>query len=245
MRNPRSSYFALISGRARDALISLLSTLDDLSRDTLRTGNAEPAFKCVIGQVLSHRRYIRQSRQAGCGRHCQSTHLAAPDLWNRIGRGCELHVHLTADNIRQGECDTTIWHVDHLNTGHRLEEFSGQMADRADALRSQVDFSGVCFGVGDELGNRRHRKRWFHDHHEARLVEQSDRRSVAYDVVGQLVVPARGGRVRNREEEKRVAVGTRADGLGSAESGSPSRSVFHDEWLTEAFRKPLAVQSTV
>src|SRR5262249_57689998 len=26
MRNPRSSYFALISGRARDALISLLST---------------------------------------------------------------------------------------------------------------------------------------------------------------------------------------------------------------------------
>ena len=41
--------------------------------------------------------------------------LAAPDLWNRIGRGCELHLHLTADNIRQGECDATIWHVNHLN----------------------------------------------------------------------------------------------------------------------------------
>src|SRR5262245_53036510 len=119
------------------------------------------------------------------------------------------------------------------------------MTDRADALRPYIDLSRVCFGVGDKLGNRRHRKRWFHHHHETRLVEQSDRRSVVYDVVGQLVVPARGGRVRNREEEKRVAVGTRAYGLGSAESGSTSRSVFHDEWLTEAFRKPLAVQSTV
>src|SRR5262249_12686158 len=153
--------------------------------------------------------------------------------------------HLTADNIRQGECDTTIRHVDHLNTGHRLEEFSGQMADRADALRSQVDFSGVCSGVGDELGNRRHRKRWFHHHHEARLVEQSDRRSVVYDVVGQLVVPARGGRVRNREEEKRVAGGTRAYRLGIAESGSPSLSISHEDWQARTIRKTLEVQSTV
>ena len=108
--------------------------LDDLSREILGHGNAEPAFKCVIGQVLSHGRYIRQSRQAGRGGHRQGTDLATPDLWNRIGRGCKLHVHLTVDNIRQGECDATIWHVNHVDAGHRLEEFSRQMTDRADAL---------------------------------------------------------------------------------------------------------------
>src|SRR5262249_31911647 len=86
MRNPRSSYLALISARARDALISLLSTSTISARNILGPGNADPAVKCVIGQVLSHGRYIRQSRQAGRGGHRQSTDLAAPDLWNRIGR---------------------------------------------------------------------------------------------------------------------------------------------------------------
>src|SRR5262245_7790516 len=133
MRSPRSSYFALISDRARDALISLLST-STISGEILGPGNAEPAFKCVIWQVLGYGRYIGQSRQAGRGGHCQGTDLAAPDLWNRIGRGCKLHVHLTADNIRQGQCDATIWHVNHVDAGHRLEEFSRQMTDRADAL---------------------------------------------------------------------------------------------------------------
>src|SRR5262245_56827955 len=76
----------------------------------------------------------RQCRRASHGGHRQSTDLPAPDLRDRIGRGRELHMHLTADNIGQSEGGATVGYVYHVDAGHRFEEFSGKMPDRADAL---------------------------------------------------------------------------------------------------------------
>src|SRR5262245_13083580 len=53
----------------------------------------------------------RQCRRASHGGHRQSTDLPAPDLRDRIGRGRELHMHLTADNIGQSEGGATVGYV--------------------------------------------------------------------------------------------------------------------------------------
>src|SRR5215468_2714392 len=115
MRNPKSSYFALISDRARDALISLLRT------STISAGiflGRQCRASCQMrNRASTQPRSVHQAEPASGSRRTPPKHaLGPPDLWNRIGRGCELHLHLTADNIRQGECDATIWHVDYVNT---------------------------------------------------------------------------------------------------------------------------------
>src|SRR5215831_1812356 len=79
---------------------------------------------------------------------------AWPPLICGIGRVRELHVHLTTDEIGQGESGAPIGHVDHVEAGHRREEFPSEMSDRAYALRSHIDLSRVCSGICDELGNR-------------------------------------------------------------------------------------------
>ena len=46
-----------------------------------------------------------------------------------------------------------IRHVQHVDAGHHLEQFAGEMRRRADAARGHVEFARMRLGIGDEFGN--------------------------------------------------------------------------------------------
>jgi hypothetical protein len=148
-------------------------------------------------------------------------------------------MHLPADDIGESERAAAIRHVHHVDAGHRLEQFSGEVTDRTDALRSQVDLSRVRLGIGDELGNGLRWKRRIDHHHIARAKQRGDRSNIANDSVGQVAVEAIVDRVRYRDEEQRVAVGRRSNRLGRADVSAAARSAIHDEGLPEPLREPL------
>src|SRR5215471_14505070 len=48
---------------------------------------------------------------------------------------------------------STIWHVDHVDAGHHLEELAREVGYTSIAARRHVDFARIGLGIGDELGN--------------------------------------------------------------------------------------------
>ena len=89
-----------------------------------------------------------------------------------------------------------IWHVDHVDAGHHLEQFAGDMGRRSVAGRRHVDLARIGLGIGDELGNGLGRNRWI-DHHDIGHADDAcDRRDVADEIEIELVVERRVDRVR-------------------------------------------------
>ena len=75
-----------------------------------------------------------------CGR--RRHHYVKPDL------------NLTANQIRRHRCAAAIWDVYHVDAGHELEQFAGQMRRRACAERRHSDLAGIGLGVRNQLGHR-------------------------------------------------------------------------------------------
>src|SRR6516165_8887675 len=67
-------------------------------------------------------------------------------------------LHLSGDQIGYQLTSATIGHVNHVDTGHHLEQLAGDVRHGSAARRRHVDFAGIGLGIGDELGNRLGRK---------------------------------------------------------------------------------------
>jgi hypothetical protein len=98
----------------------------------------------MSGSVLRARR----------GGYCERAQPASPNILYRRDSAGEHDLHLPSKQI--GECGpaTTMGHVYHVDAGHHLKQFAGQMCSCADAGRHHIELAGVALGVGDELGNR-------------------------------------------------------------------------------------------
>ena len=121
--------------------------------------------------------------------------------------GVEHHLHLPAEQIGQRGRRAAIGHVQHVDAGHHLEQLAGDMWPWFRCRPRHVDLAGICFGVGDELGNGLGRNRRIHLHDIGHAHDAGDRRNVANEIEIELVVERRVDRVRRSDQEERVAVG--------------------------------------
>ncbi len=85
---------------------------------------------------------------------------AEPERQTRAVRGDQISHYLTS---------ATIGHMNHVDTGHHLEQLAGHMGRAPDAGRPHADFGRIGLGIGDELKNRLGWNGWI-DHHDERAA---------------------------------------------------------------------------
>ena len=162
---------------------------------------------------------------------------------NRQGRVGEEDLHLPTEQIGERGCYAAIGHVHHVDAGHHLEQFGGDVGDAADAARTVGELARIGLGIGDELGKRLGRNRWMDHHDKGAADEARDRRDVANEIEIELVVKRRIDRVRRTDQEERVAVRRRTHDRLGGDIAAGARPVLDDEWLAEPLRQPLTDQA--
>jgi hypothetical protein len=144
-------------------------------------------------------------------------------------------LYLSAEQVgKRGRC-TTIRNVDHLDAGHHLEKFAGQMWDGANAIRRHIDLAWIGLGVRNEFGNRLCRDQGVHYHDVWQTANAGDGRNVVDEIEAKIVVKRGVGRVRRGDQQERVAVRGRTHDRLSSDIGPSTESVFDDERLAKPF----------
>src|SRR5215831_18727235 len=82
----------------------------------------------------------------------------------------------------------SVVHVHEVDSGHHLEQFTGNMVSGTDAGRRLVDLARIGLGVGNELGNRLDRHRWIRLHDKGLAMSARDRGDVADQIEIKLLV---------------------------------------------------------
>ncbi len=132
---------------------------DDIGRRVLRRADALPGEGLIAGHEIGHRRQIRQDRMRVLLVTASAAQPAGADMFDREDDLVEQHLHLTAEQVGDGRRVAAIGHMQHVDAGHHLEQFAGQMRRRADAAGRHIDFARMRLGIGDEFGNAMHRQR--------------------------------------------------------------------------------------
>jgi hypothetical protein len=110
----------------------------------------------AAGPAGSTAALFRQPRRARLRGHRQGAQPAGAQVLQRPGTGenmtwtCPLMRSVIAGTIR---------HVDHVDAGHHLEQFSGDVFRAPDAGRSHVELARIYLGVCNELWDRLRRDR--------------------------------------------------------------------------------------
>src|SRR5262249_48921232 len=154
---------------------------------------------------------------------------AALDVLDARGDGAENDLHLSAEQI--GNVTAAIRNVDQVDTGLHLEPFAEDVGDGPAAGRSHDDLARIGLGVGDELGDRLGWNGWV-DHDDIRgAANARDRRYFADEIEIELLVERRVHRVRQPDEQERIAVRRCPHDALGADIAAGTRSVLDDEWL--------------
>jgi len=217
--------------------------VDEFGPDVFGCAKSQPGARLVSRHKITDGRNFRKRIRTLCSRHRQGAEFAGPDVFDRRGHGGEHDVHLPREEV--GECGrrAAVRHVVHVDAGHHLEQLARNVGATADAGRGHIDFAGIGFGVGDEVGNCLGRNRWVQHQDVGVANDASDRRDIADKIVIELVVERRVDRVRRADQEQRIAVGGRTHDRLGADIGAGARAVLDDELLTEPLRQPLAHQA--
>src|SRR5262249_21416960 len=149
------------------------------------------------------------------------------------------HLDLPAKQIGDRWSRATIRHVCQINASYHLEKFSDHMSRAPIAARAHADLAGIGLGMGDELGNRRDRKRWIHLHDMWHAVDVHTRCNTANEVECEFYEHCCiycGG---SATHEERIAVGRQPHDRLYTDIATTARTVLDDELLTEALRQPL------
>src|SRR5262249_8710047 len=107
------------------------------------------------------------------------------------------------------------------------------------AARAHADLAGIGLGMGDELGNRRDRKRWIHLHDMWHAVDARNRRNIANEVVVEFFEQCCIDCCGSTDHEERIAVCRRTHDRLYTDIAATAWTVLDDELLTEALRQPL------
>ena len=158
----------------------------------------------------------------------------------RHGRGDidEGHLRFTRKQRLQRGIAALVGHMSHLDTGHRHQEFRGEVAGRADTGGREVDLAGPGLGQGDELGIGLGR--------EARMYRQDlrieagkgHRREGLHVVVGQILVEMAGDRESAVGcEQERIAIGRGTGSHGMADGAGGAGLVLDHPGLPHLLRQ--------
>jgi hypothetical protein len=169
--------------------------------------------------------------------------MAILDVRDRGLCGVEHELHRPADQVGHGVAGAAIRHMHHVHASHQLEQLTRHVDAGADAARSEIELARIGLGVGDELGNGGGRERRVHHRDVRHAGHAGDRRDVANEIEGELVVEGVVDRVRRNHLEQRVTVRRRLHhGLG-ADIAAGARPVLDDHLLTEPLGEPLRHQT--
>src|SRR5262245_20610029 len=105
--------------------------VNNLGGRFLRRAYSGPRAYLEALQKLTHGWNVRQHFRARLRRYRQRTKLARPDLFDRCGQIVERRRYLTAEQAGDHRCRTPVRNVDHLETAGHLEQFAGNVRDRA------------------------------------------------------------------------------------------------------------------
>src|SRR5262245_18710145 len=143
---PSSSSRVLSFGSSSAALISRLSL--SMIPTGVAFGAPTPNSEVASRNEVAHGRDIRQPLPSPGARHGQGAQLAGRDLLNRQRRGAEEHLHLSAQQVAHHGAAAAIRHVDHLDSGHDLEQLAGHTAGSSNAGRAETALARIGLGEG-------------------------------------------------------------------------------------------------
>ena len=136
------------------------------------------------------------------------------------------------DHREHGGAAAFVRHV--LNVGARLqlEQFAGQMLEAADAGGGVIELAGLRLGVGEQFLRRMHRQFRIDGEHIGAGGEDRDRHEILHRVERLLVEP-RIDRMRDRDDEERVAVGRGLGGEIGADHAAGAGAIVDEDLLAE------------
>src|SRR5262249_28867169 len=211
----------------------LVEPLDDFRGRFPRRADTVPRDRLVPRQKFAYGWNIWQRIRTCAGGHRQRTKITGPDVLNcRRHRG-EHYLHLPGQQIGQrGRC-AAIGNVEHIDTSQHFEKITGYVSPTTVTLGTHGDFARISFGIGTEYSNVLRRKRRRHHHNIRHAADTGNRHDVTDEVVIELLIERRVGRIRMGGQEERITVrGRTRDELGADIAGRTS-PVFYDEWLTQ------------
>ncbi|MCX7312838.1 MAG: hypothetical protein NTV56_14195 [Alphaproteobacteria bacterium] len=221
-----------------------VEAVDDRFRRAGRRDDRQPAIDAKAGQRFGHGRQVVKAGEALAGGDGDPAKLAGLHKPLNGRHGADHHRVYAGNRVLQNLRGGAIGHRDHLDPGalgQQLADHDLIAARRVDAI---VQFSGIGFGVGDQLGQRfKRRVRIDGDDERAALGNHSDRREIADRIVGHRLEQKQIGRQRARQTEiERVPIGRCAGDSLPADHAGRAGNVFDHHRLTELARHAVAHQ---
>ena len=151
-----------------------------------------------------------------------------------------MNLGVAADHVGERGRAAAVVHRREPDARHALEADGVEVARRADAERTVIQFTGLRFGERDEFRDRVCRHRGMHHQRLRNGAEPADRHEVLR-LVGELAIKERiDSERRFRSREERVAVGR---GLGyrlGADLRVGTALILDDDLLAPHLGEPLA-----
>jgi hypothetical protein len=97
-------------------------------------------------------------------------------------------LHLPAEQIANHGGSAAIRHVDKVDTGHHLEQFTQDMLPAPDAGRPHVELTWIGLRESNELGDCPNRDRWIYINNMGGAIDACHRRDVTDEIEIELVV---------------------------------------------------------
>src|SRR3954452_5716436 len=133
--------------------------------------------------------------------------------------------------------------MQHVDSGHHLEQLARNVRHRSDACRREVDLARISLGIRDEFGDRFGRKSGI-DHHDLwHTIYACYRYNVAHQIEVDVLVERRIYGIIRADEKKRIAIRRRAHHGFRRYIAPRAWTVLYDKRLTQPVRKPLADQA--
>ena len=194
-------------------------------------------LELVAGHGVGDRRQPGKHGRALGGADRDRLELAVADLAEHRGRVLELHLDAARDEVDQRRPGAAIWNVRDVDAGERLEQFGGQEIERADAGRAVADRARLRARERDQVAHRFDREILVDDEHRRAGGDLHDRREVAQQVVGHVLLDVRVDRDRRRRAQDGVAVRRRLGGLPGADRAAGAADVLDHDRALELLRR--------
>src|SRR5712691_8710014 len=169
--------------------------LDERRGRTPRHDNAVPGDRLEPGYArLGQGRQLGHRRRTPGGRDRERAQPPGLDVGNHRSRGREHELRLTGDDVGERRLRALVGHVHHIDSRHRLEEFSGEVRGRAAPRGRVIELARPRFRQGDQLLHRARGNVRIHDEDVGLDRHQRDRREVLHRIVAEAAVQALIGR---------------------------------------------------
>jgi hypothetical protein len=139
---------------------------------------------------------------------------------------------MAAHDVDHGRATAPERHVHDIDAGHQLEQLAAEMLETADAGRRILQFTRLLFGERDQFLHRVDRQFRIDRKHVGAAAKTGDRDKGFGVIVRQFVEP-RIDRVRQRDDEKRIAVRCRLGGDVGADRSASAAAIIDIDLLAQ------------